>query len=64
MNCAFCFGRRKAAGWRRPEGTTARHAKENAMRGWKRFALMAAGVLIFLAVGYYGLVLLLTQAIR
>lgn len=34
------------------------------MRGWKRFALMAAGVLIFLAVGYYGLVLLLTQAIR
>ena len=34
------------------------------MRGWKGFVLIAVGVLIFLAAGYYGLVLLLTQAIR
>ena len=41
-----------------------RRAKENPMRGWKRFALIAVGALILLAAGYYGLVLLLTQAIR
>lgn len=34
------------------------------MRGWKRFALIGVGVLILLAAGYYGLVLLLLQGIH
>lgn len=34
------------------------------MRGWKRIALIAVGVLFLLVAGYYSLVLLLTQAIR
>ena len=40
------------------------YEKENPMRGWKRFALIAVGLLILLAAGYYGLVLLLLQGIH
>lgn len=34
------------------------------MRGWKRFALIAAGVIVLSVAVYYGLVLLLLQGVR
>ena len=42
----------------------AREKETSPMRGWKRFALIGVGVLILLAAGYYGLVLLLLQGIH